>query len=146
MSRRPNPRLIKIHHSYTVEELAAALRVHKNTVRNWIKGGLPIIDGGRPALVHGADARAFLYARRVTSKQPCAPGELYCVHCRSPKSPAAGIADYIPLTPSSGNLRRICPECESLIHRRVALARLDTVRGELEVAFPQGRQRIRECE
>ena len=35
--RHPNPRLIKIHRSYTVEEIAAVLGVHRNTVRQWIR-------------------------------------------------------------------------------------------------------------
>jgi hypothetical protein len=33
MSRRLNPRLIKIHRSYTVEEVAKLFALHKNTVR-----------------------------------------------------------------------------------------------------------------
>lgn len=35
--RHPNPRLAKIHHSYSVEDLARLFKVHKNTVRNWWK-------------------------------------------------------------------------------------------------------------
>jgi hypothetical protein len=38
--RHPNPRLAKIHHSYSVEDLARLFRVHKNTVRSWCKQGL----------------------------------------------------------------------------------------------------------
>jgi hypothetical protein len=37
MGRHPNPRLVKIHRSYTVEEVARNLRKHKNTVRAWMK-------------------------------------------------------------------------------------------------------------
>ena len=42
--RHPNPRLAKIHRNYTVEEIANLFGVHKNSVRNWVKGGLPISD------------------------------------------------------------------------------------------------------
>jgi Helix-turn-helix domain len=50
MGRHPNPRLVKIHRSYTVEEVARILQKHKNTVRAWIKQGLRPIDGRRPIL------------------------------------------------------------------------------------------------
>jgi hypothetical protein len=53
MGRHPNPRLVKIHRSYTVEEVARNLRKHKNTVRAWIKQGLRPIDGRRPTLFTG---------------------------------------------------------------------------------------------
>ena len=37
----PNHRLLKIHRSYTVEEVASVLDVHRNSVRNWLRSGLP---------------------------------------------------------------------------------------------------------
>ena len=41
-NRRIDPRRIKTHFPYTVEEAANALGVHKNAVRKWIKGGLAV--------------------------------------------------------------------------------------------------------
>src|SRR5215471_15431674 len=76
--RRPNPRLIKIHRSYSIYEAAQLLRAHKNTIRTWIKQGLPIIDRRRPTLIYGADLSAFLKNRRNRAKQPCPPGHMYC--------------------------------------------------------------------
>jgi hypothetical protein len=46
--RRPNPRLAKIHRSYTVEESATLFGVHRNTVREWVRRGLPTSDRKRP--------------------------------------------------------------------------------------------------
>ncbi len=43
MAKLPNHRLVKIHRSYTVEDAARCLAVHKNTVRRWIKAGLPTV-------------------------------------------------------------------------------------------------------
>jgi hypothetical protein len=80
--RHPNPRLAKIHRNYTVEEVAALFDVHKNSVRNWVKGGLPTSDDRRPMLILGRDLVAFLQARRVKNKRPCQPGEIYCMRCR----------------------------------------------------------------
>jgi hypothetical protein len=142
--RHPNHRLIKIHRSYSVEEVAATLGVHKNTVRNWLRHGLKANDSSRPLLIHGQGLVGFLQARRQANKQRCKPGEIYCVRCRTPVSPAGSMADYLPLAAASGNLRGICPHCDTLVHRRVSLARIDTVRGDLDISFPQARERIGE--
>jgi excisionase family DNA binding protein len=140
--RRPNPRLIKIHRSYSIDEAARLLRAHKNTVRTWIKQGLPIIDRRRPTLIHGADLSAFLKNRRNRAKQPCPPGYMYCFKCRSPQKPAARMADYLPITPTSGNLRGLCPHCGTLMHRRASFAKLNIIGAELDISFPQAVSRI----
>lgn len=118
------------------------LRVHKNTVRAWIRRGLPTIDQKRPILINGRDLFNFLMAERNNRKQRCENGELYCVRCRAPKAPALAMADYIPVTLNAGNLRGLCPDCDAFIHRRTSLARLPAIRGNLEIAFPQGMDRI----
>ena len=51
--RHPNHRLVKIHRTYTVEDIAGLFGTHKNTVRQWIRAGLPTIDDGRPMLILG---------------------------------------------------------------------------------------------
>lgn len=142
--RHPNPRLAKIHRNYTVEEVAGVFGMHRNTVRTWVRQGLPTIDNERPMLIHGSDLVAFLRARRLTSKTPCMPGEIYCVRCRAPRSPAGDMADYEPLTATMGNLIGICPACEILIYRRVSLARIREVRGGLDIRFPEPMPRIDE--
>ena len=92
-SRNYNHRLVKIHRTYTVEEMATLLVVHKNTVRQWLENGLATIDRRRPILVHGAALVAFLKQRRTSAKSPCQPGELYCLRCRAPTPPAGSIVD-----------------------------------------------------
>ena len=135
--RRPNHRLVKIHRSYTVEEIANLLTIHKNTVRGWIKTGLPTCDDKRPMLILGHDLSVFLQARRVKNKQTCKPGEIYCVGCRAPKFPGADMAEYSPVTEKFGNLKAICPDCHSIMNRRVSMAKLEQVRGKMDITFPQ---------
>src|SRR5258707_12380114 len=102
-ARHPNPRLLKIHRCYTVEQLAAALKLHKNTIRRWAKDGLRSIDDRRPTMFRGIDAADFLRSRRQAGKRPCRPGEIYCLKCPAPKIPAGLIADPIGQTDRCGS-------------------------------------------
>ena len=142
--RHPNPRLAKIHRNYTVDEAAQLFDVHRNTVREWVKRGLPTSDGRRPMLILGRDLVAFLGARRAKNKRTCQPGEIYCVRCRLPRAPAAGMVDYVPSTATLGALIAICSGCESMMYRRVSLAKLELVRGKLDITMPQALPRIDE--
>src|SRR5918997_1699111 len=115
---RINPLLVKLHRSYTVEETSRLLNVHRNTVRAWLKSGLPVIDTSRPALIQGKVLRAFLESRRVRAKCPCPPGTLYCLKCRAPRLPALGMVDFIPREAGAGNLQALCEPCGTGMHRR----------------------------
>ena len=140
--RLHNPNLAKIHRSYTVEEVASLYEVFKGTVRNWVKAGLLVLDDKRPMLILGSDLAAFHQAKRTKNKQKCLPGEMYCVRCRAPKSPALGMADYKPITGTMGNLIAICPACNSIMNRRASLAKLEQVRGKMDITMPQALQHI----
>lgn len=135
--RHPNHRLVKIHRSYTVEEVARVFGIHRNTVRDWVNRGLPIIDHRRPMLIHGSDLTAFLQARRLKNKRTCQPGEIYCVRCRTPQKPAGDMTECQALTATLGNLIGICPSCDCMMYRRINLAKLELVRGNLQVTMPQ---------
>jgi hypothetical protein len=140
--KRFNPRRVKINRTYTVDEVAMLFRVHKNTVRTWLKYGLEPIDRKRPILILGRQLMGFLHARRARRQQRCRPGQLYCVRCRAPKTWAAQVAEHLPITSRLGNLRAICSDCGTRMYRRVALQKLAIAAGGLQVALPQGGQRI----
>lgn len=140
--RIKNYRLVKIHRNYTVEDISRLLVVHKNTVREWIKQGLPIIDEKRPKLILGRDLSGFLQSRRVKNKRPCKPNQMYCLPCHEPKVPAGNMVDYQPVTESLGNLYGICPDCDRGMNRRTSLAKLVQIREILDISFPEGLQRI----
>lgn len=141
MGRRLNYRLAKIHRNYTVEEAATLFGVHRNTVREWIKRGLPVI-AGRPVLMLGRELRAFLLDRRANNRRPCGPGQIYCVRCRSPREPALGMVEYHALTAILGNLVGICSHCEALIYRRVNCSRLSEVLGPLTLTTTESERHI----
>jgi len=144
--RNPNPHQVKIHRNYTVEEAANLLEVHKNTVRQWIKQGLPVIDDKRPMLILGPDLFDFLQAKRTKSKRPCKPGEMYCLRCRVQKVPAFNEAEYQPKTENLGNLYGICPDCGTGMNRNVNPAKLDQIRGKLKITLPQGERGLVDSE
>jgi hypothetical protein len=143
-ARHPNPRLVKIHRNYSVEEIARLFSIHKNTIRNWLRQGLSTVDGQRPTLVLGTELARFLRDRRGKAKQTCGPGRIYCIACRAPKAPAGNMADCIPIGSHAGNLCGICPDCDRLIYRRVNINKIDAVRGDLEITITQLEARLRE--
>jgi hypothetical protein len=141
--RYPQGRRAKIHRTYTVDDLSRLLKIHKNTVRNWLRQGLQAIDGRRPTLIRGEALRRFLAERRARSKQSCGPGRIYCLPCRAPKVPAGKMAECVAIGDSTGSLRGICPDCDRMIYRAVNPQKLDVIRGDLDVTVTQAELRIR---
>lgn len=142
--RHHNHRLVKINRSYTVEEIAKLFNTHKNTVRRWVKEGLTTTDDKHPMLILGHVLSSFLQVRRTKNKQICKPGEIYCVRCRVPKVPAGSMAEYSSINDKLGNLTAICPDCHCIMNRRVSLAKIDQIFGEMDISFPDAVQRLRE--
>ena len=141
-ARNPNRRSIKIHRNYTVEEAARATGCAKGTIRRWIKSdALPAITDRKPNLILGGDLFDYLKAR-ATSGPKLRLNECYCLKCRAPREPALGMADYVPLTPTTGNLRALCSTCTTVMHKAVPLAALAELAGILDVTAQQASQRL----
>ena len=133
-NRRADWRRIKAKYSYTVEEAARALNLHRNTVRNWIRrGGLAAMTGSRPHLILGSVLIEFLKARRLASKRKCRLGELYCLKCRAPRKPVSELIEHRPMTSGRTRIVAICSTCERLMHRFVANRNLAASLRELGV-------------
>ncbi len=142
--RRVNPNRVKLHRSYSVDELARALDVHKNTVRNWQATGLEAIDKGRPILFQGATVRAFLAKRSASRKRPCSPGTIYCFKCGQPRAPAMGMVEVTRQTATKGNLCAICEVCGTMMFRHIRLAAIPAIMPNLDVQIREAGPRI--CE
>lgn len=142
VARRVNPRLIKLHRTYSVEEAARTLGVHKNSVRSWIKSGLPTIDKARPVLMLGRDLRQFLEKQRKARKRPTPLGLIYCFKCREHSKPAMGMVEYILFTSTTGNLQALCETCGTVMNRRARQDSLPTIMPGLAVQIRQAPSRI----
>lgn len=126
-----------------MDEIATLYGAHRNTVRAWIKRGLPTLDDRRPVLVLGRHLRDFLQARREVNKKTCGPGRIYCVRCREPQRPKDGTVRYEPLTEALGNLVGHCPCCDAGLYRRVSEKSLAHALGDLTVV--QGHEGGQTC-
>jgi integrase len=143
-TRYPNPHLVKIHRSYTIDEVQRALGVHENTARNWAKAGLPLCDDRRPILILGCHLLEFLSGKRKQRRFKCGPGQFPCLRCRVARAPAPGMIDLRPMTSTTGNLVARCSVCETIMYRRVNLARFHLSRGNFQVTLPESLQHIDE--
>lgn len=137
MARRPTGRGVRRHRNYTIDEAARATGACKATVRRWLKQGLPAITDRRPTLILGEDLAKFLDARRAT-RQKCQLHECYCFSCREPRGPAFGAVEFFQLSASNGNLRALCEVCATVMHKRVAVARLDALKAIVDVTIREG--------
>ena len=138
---RPKWHRIKVHRSYTVDEVARALGVAKGTVRLWLKHGeLPYLNDQKPALILGVTLKAF-GQNRAKSKVKCKPDQFFCFKCRVPKSAAGNVSDFVQRSPKSGNLKAIC-ECGTIMNKNVSMATFQTLRAILEITIYQAREHL----
>lgn len=134
MAKRYPAHRLKIHRNYTIEQAAELLGAHVQTVRGWARGGaLPVCEKKRPALIVGADLRAFLQKREAAGKRHLGPNEFYCLKCRAPRRPAGMMADYEAKSDRAGRLVALCEACEGLLYRTANADMLAIVAPDLAI-------------
>lgn len=138
----PDPRKIRMHLSYTTAELAELLEVHEQTVRRWIKSGLPIVACGLPRLILGYEAKQWLKAQRTGRKQPLGLGEFYCFKCKSPRFPHDMEADLEKTSPQIINLVGLCSLCGSLMYRRINPRKFSLCTTNLTIRVPEALEQL----
>lgn len=79
---KPNPNLVKIGTSYTVEDLARLFKVCRKTILNWHKEGLPCIDNSFPFMFNALDVKYFITKKRARKKFTCDLDEFLCLSCK----------------------------------------------------------------
>lgn len=140
--RRSSAKAIKGHRSYRVDEAARVTGTSRATVRRWIKNGLPTVRDVWPFLILGSDLADYI--RKKPNRKTCQPAECFCLKCREPRKPASDMADYLPMTNTGGNLRAMCDVCGTLMHKRISLATLEAIRGQLHVQIMEHGRHLRE--
>lgn len=113
MARQYKVNRIKLHRNYEVEEAAELLGVSAQTVRQWIKDGLPALTERRPYLILGWELREFLAAREAARKHPLGPGEFYCLSCKVARKPAYGMTERVVSSDGRAMLKGFCEACEA---------------------------------
>ena len=142
IKRRPNYRLVKIHRNYTVEEIADLFGIHKNTVRGWIKNGLPLCDDRRPALILGGALANYLKTKKAKNKRTCNADQMYCLKCREPRKPEPDLIECEAITDKVGNLVALCSVCSGFMNKRISLFKLPLIQAQMGVSFPLAQKHI----
>lgn len=138
MARRVSTARVKIHCAYTVEEAAETVGVTEQTIRAWIKQGLPALTTKRPTLILGWALKAFLGQAAEKRRQPLAFGEFFCMRCKAPRVPALGLVDYTSLSDRHGNLSALCDACGGTCTRIVSKRVLPEWHGKFDFGRSTG--------
>ncbi len=117
MARRLDARRVKLHRSYTLEQLADVVGVTIGTVRRWCKMGLPCLTDTRPFLVEGRSFKVFHAEKLAAKKTRLQLFEVYCLGCKKPRTPQSGLVDFKPMVKSRARIMAICPVCEGIARR-----------------------------
>jgi hypothetical protein len=62
---------------------------------------------------------------------------MFCLGRRAPRPPGGNMAEYLPITSTSGNLRAICETSGWLMHRRIAHAQIPSIFPGVDVTLVQ---------
>lgn len=125
---------IKSLRCYTIPEAAEITGVSDRTIRAWITQGLPAMTLERPKLVRGDALIAFIQSQRAARKTLIAPDEFYCLKCRAARKPADRFVEC-EIKDARASLTAICGICETILHKPVAVARLQTLSQTLDIAI-----------
>lgn len=124
MTRRISGVRVKANRSYTVEEAAEAIESSPQTVRSWLKKGLPAMVSQRPTLIMGWALKEYIAQTAAKRRSPLRNGEFFCLVCKLPRGPALGMTDYHALSQKHGLLRALCEVCEGSCTRLVSASAL----------------------
>ncbi|MBL0320176.1 MAG: hypothetical protein IPP74_12945 [Alphaproteobacteria bacterium] len=120
MGKRIYPlNVIKYWYSYDLDEICQLYsdhRLHKQTVRRWIKEGLPTIDKHTPGLVYGSQLKKFLGKQNQMNKCSTAYEQFYCFKCRDARNPYKKQVQ-LEFRNLSLQLKAVCRDCKSPMNK-----------------------------
>ena len=115
--RRYSASRVKSHHNYEIWEAAEILGVTPQTIRQWIRDGLPALTERRPYLILGWQLKAYMKERQASRRAPGGEGEFYCTSCKARRSPALGMTERIVMSNGRPALTGLCEVCETQCYR-----------------------------
>jgi len=116
MAKRVSTRRIKANRHYPYEDAADVLGLSSQTVRSWRSQSLEVMTDKRPHIILGENLIRFIEARQKPASK-MAPDQFRCMTCKRPTRPLDGVVFYNPLTPTRGQLKALCEECEGQCFR-----------------------------
>ena len=140
--RTYNTRRIKRNYPYYLQEIAELFDIHKNSVRNWVKSGLPLVDQIRPHMVHGSALIAFLNERQSKRKHRCLTHEFFCFKCRQPRPLWERLADITITSATRLQLSGICNTCNTQVFKAGSVAKIPEYTKTFNLQKVQGRHII----
>lgn len=121
--RKIDIRRIKKDISYSPSEICELLGVHKNTIYQWFKAGLPKLDNQKPYLVRGYDLYDFLQQKRKGRK--CLPHEFYCFKCKVPRAAWENVVDLIKYNDKQLMIQGLCTICDTKVNKLGSVRRME---------------------
>ncbi len=129
MKRTYDPRKVKRHRSYTVQDLAELYGVGPNTVRQWIKKhGLPVIEGTYPILMHCEAIRSWMIEWQAARKWTNGPDKMSCFSCGGPRRIKLGTFRIAESNKANLMLHGDCETCGKPLNRATSRAKLEADR------------------
>ena len=136
MGKRNYPlKSIKYWYSYDIDEVCAlyqSQRLHQQTVRGWVKDGLPVIDKQRAFLIYGEDLRVFLGKMNEKNKCKTKLNEMFCMSCKEAKP---FLKNQIQLEQKGKRVlaRALCRDCQTKMNKSYSLDNISEIRNSLHV-------------
>lgn len=115
---------------YDLDDVCALYKkygLHPQTVRGWIKKGLPTVAGGRPTLIYGADLREFLAKQNESGKCKTVFHEMFCLKCKDAR-PAFKRQIVLEQVNGSVRAKAHCQTCKSIMNKPYKLSDIPHLR------------------
>ena len=109
------------------------MQVNPATVRRWIRlYGLDaaIVTQSLPIILQGSKVKAWMKARQIAKKQPCASNEIYCVGCKNPRQIAPESFHIVQRNAAKLTLKGNCVTCGLVLHRFGSVANRATLEAQ----------------
>lgn len=118
----------KANRVYSVEDVRVLYGICRNTLSNWVSGGLRPVDEHHPQLFVGAELIWFHGQRRLANRRELRVGKFKCLSKKLAFFPDPSSLVFETMPSGSRWVRAKCPECEGSHARPVGETEWDLLR------------------